>query len=293
MPSIADTLRSNGLECEAWFCPCPTALYDWVCLNDASPLTRPVPHPSVRNSRTLPGGQLSDWEWSRNPDHLDESRLWRGCIPLPDNPIALGPHAWIYAFDGPLSEVVQDPLSSPALLLFSVQRNMRATCELVAGLQSAVLETYQISRWKAPPAPSTDWISRPHGLARMLLDHRWASRWEILDILGFVLHSLLSDPTWRSKTWPSDFVPNVERFKLLTSLKRGVIVDPDTISQEAIVDMVRHRIPVHYPWPRDPPSEPMHYLDPYTFPTHRFDVWERAGGSADLSAKSTVLVCCV
>jgi hypothetical protein len=124
MPSIADLLRAAALTFDAWFRPCSDVPYDWVCLNDASPLTKPVPLPSERDNRTLPGGQLLSWEWSRNPDYWDNQYPWRGYIPQPDNPASLGPHAWVFIFDGAPNQVVQDPSSSPVYLLESVQKNM-------------------------------------------------------------------------------------------------------------------------------------------------------------------------
>jgi hypothetical protein len=290
MSSIADVLRAVALTCDAWFRPCRDVPYDWVCLNDASPLTKPVPLSLERGNRTLPGGQLMDWEWSRNPDYWDSQHPWRGYIPQLDSPVSLGPHAWVFIFDGAPNQVVQDPLSTPVYLLESVQKNMRATCEIAANLRDMVLSQYGTPRFKPPPAPATNWIPRPHGVTKMLLDKRWESRREILDILGFTLYALALDPEWRLKAWPPAFFKEIDRWQLSSSHRRGVIVDPASIQSTSIIDFVRNRVPVHYPWRDEWTSDPPHMLDPYSFTTHRFDLWERSGGPSSAEDKSSALL---
>jgi hypothetical protein len=248
MPSIAALLWAAALTYDAWFRPCRDVPYDWVCLNDASPLTKPVPLPSERDNRTLPGGQLLGWEWSRYPDYWDNQYPWRGHIPQLDNPVSLGPHAWVFIFDSTPNQVVQDPLSTPVYLLESVQKNMRATCEVVTNLRNMVLSQYGSPSFKPPPVPATDWIHRPHGVTRMLLDRRWEFRREILDILGFVLYALVLDPGWRLKAWPPAFFTEIDHWQLSSSHRRGVIVDPTLVQPASIVDFIRNRVPVHYPW---------------------------------------------
>ena len=170
MPSIADLLRAVALTCDAWFRPCHDVPYDWVCLNDASPLTKPVPLLSERDNRTLSGGQLRGWEWSRYPDYWDNQYPWRGYIPQLDSPMSLGPHAWVFVSDSAPNQVVKDPSSTPVYLLESVQKNMRATCEVVANLCDMILSQYGPPHSKPPPAPATDWISWPYAITRILLD---------------------------------------------------------------------------------------------------------------------------
>jgi hypothetical protein len=93
----------------------------------------------------------------------------------------LGPHAWVFIFDSAPSQVIQDPSSTPVYLLESVQKNMKATCDIAANLLNIVISQYGSSRLKPPPAPATDWILRPHGVTKMLLDRRCESRIVQLD----------------------------------------------------------------------------------------------------------------
>ena len=82
----------------------------------------------------------------------------------------LGPHVWVFISDSAPNQVVKDPSSTPVYLLESVQKNMRATCEVVANLHGMVLSQYGSPRFKPPPAPTTDWINQPYTVTRILLD---------------------------------------------------------------------------------------------------------------------------
>jgi hypothetical protein len=55
-----------------------------------------------------------------------------------------------------------------------------------------------------------DWIPQPHGVTKMLLDKRWESCREILDILGFTLYALALDPEWRLKAWSPAFFKEID-----------------------------------------------------------------------------------
>ena len=207
--------------------------------------------------------------------------------------MSLGPHAWVFIFDGAPNQVVQDPLSTPVYLLESVQKNMKATCGIAANLRNIVLTQYGSPRFRPPPAPSTEWIYRPHGAIKMLLDRRWESHREILDILGFTLYALALDPDWRLKAWPPAFFKEIDRWQLPSSHQQGVIVDPASVQSISIVDFVRNRVPVHYPWRDEWTTDPPHMLDPYSFTTHQFDLWERSGGPSNAEDKSSALLQCL
>jgi hypothetical protein len=123
-----------------------------------------------------------------------------------------------FIFDSGPNQVVQDPLSTPVYLLeSSVQKNMRATCDIAASLCDMVISQYGTPRFKPPLAPTTDWIPRPHGVTKMLLDKRWESRREILDILGFTLYTLALDPEWHLKAWPPAFFKEIDQWQLSSS----------------------------------------------------------------------------
>ena len=154
MPSIADLLRAVTLTCDMRFCPCHDVPYDWVCLN-ASPLTKPVPLPLERDNRTLSGGQLQGWEWSRYPDYWDNQYPWRGYIPQLDSPVSLGPHAWVFVSDSASNQVVKDPSSTPVYLLESVQKNMCVTCKVVTNLCNICCNTDLLVPNLPPPPPQT------------------------------------------------------------------------------------------------------------------------------------------
>jgi hypothetical protein len=128
-------------------------------------------------------------------------------------------------------------------------------------------------RISPPPAPPSDWLQRPHGIMQMLLDHQWTARQEVLKVLGFILYQLLQDQNWYSKIWTPSFIANVDCLQLLSSHRCGVIINPFSTSLQDIVNFVHHHVPVHYPWRKDNPINPPHFLDPYTFPTHRFNFW--------------------
>jgi hypothetical protein len=184
--------------------------------------------------------------------------------------MSLGPHTWVFIFNSAPNQVVQDPSSTPVYLLKSVQKKMRATCKVVANLHNMVLLQYRSPSFKPPPAPATDWIHWPHSVTRMLLDRRWESHREILDILGFILYTLALDPGWRLKAWPPAFFTEIDHWQLSSSHRHGVIVDPTLVQPASIIDFVCNCIPVHYPWREEWTTDPPHMLDPYSFTTHRF-----------------------
>jgi hypothetical protein len=290
MPLITDLLQAAALTSDMWFHPCRDIPHDWVCLNDVSPLDKPVLLPTERTLHTLPSGQLLDWEWSHGPDYWDSQHLWQGYIPQLNNPVLLGPHAWVYSFDNTPNKVVRNPVSTPVYLLEPVQKNMKATCELAAKLHDMVISQYRSPRFRPPPIPATNWIPWPHGATKMLLDRRWESCREILDILGFVLYTLALYLNWCLKAWPPGFFREIDRWQLFSSHRRGVIVDPASIWSTSIIDFVRNRAPVHYPWRDEWTADPPHMLDPYSFTMHQFDLWEQSGGPSSLEGKSSALL---
>jgi hypothetical protein len=157
-------------------------------------------------------------------------------------------------------------------------------------MREEVPKAYPTMRISPPPAPPSDWLQHPHGIMQMLLDHQWTARREVLKVLGFILYQLLQDQNWHSKIWTPSFIANVDCLQLLSSHRCGVIINPFSTNLQDIVNFVRHHIPVHYPWRKDNPINPPHFLDPYTFPTHRFNFWETANNPMDAKTKSNALL---
>src|SRR3984885_3371396 len=114
-----------------------------------------------------------------------------------------------------------------------------------------MLKAYPPLEISPPPAPPTEWLEHPHGATQILLDRRWATRREILDVLGFILYQLLRDQDWHNKSWPPSFIANVDRLQLLSSRRHRVIIDPLASNPQDIVNFVHHSVPVHYPWHKD------------------------------------------
>ena len=191
---------------------------------------------------TLSGGQLQGWEWSHCPDYWDNQYPWRGYIPQLDSPVSLGPHAWVFISDSASNQVVKDPSSTPVYLLESVQKN---ACNLRSSHQPLQYGSVAIrtSSFQTSP-PTTDWINWPYAITWILLDRRWESCREILDILGFVLYALALDPSWRLKAWPPAFFAEIDRWQLSSSHWHSIIVDPASVQPASIIDFICNCVPV-------------------------------------------------
>jgi hypothetical protein len=287
--SVVNHLRSIGLEVHPWFYVPGRDLHAWITLNGPRPLTCLVPKPHQRDpGKRLESGQL-DWEWSLKVDFEDPSHPWRGYIPLCDGWMRLGTQGWLFEPHDSARFLAKNSVQGALQLAQARKTNIQLTYRLVEFLCTTISQMYELQVPSEFYPPDAKWVHEEFTEERIICARVWEARRSILDLYGWVSYHLHRDlRPWHERDWRPGFVNLVrDRLRLLSAPRRGIIIDPSSISIGYVVKLVQDDIPIHYQWIprgciiRDPiiPNQAATRFDPYEFGcTHDYAAYKQACG---------------